>query len=49
VLEDVVDGLVTIEAAAALYGVAVVADDEDAARYHVDEAATARLRERGRA
>jgi hypothetical protein len=26
----------------------VVADDEDAARYHVDEEATARLRGRGR-
>jgi N-methylhydantoinase B len=45
VLEDVVDGLVTPEAAAELYGVAVVADDEDAARYHVDEDATARLRQ----
>jgi hypothetical protein len=41
----VVDGLVTPEAAAELYGVAVVADDEDAARYHVDEDATARLRQ----
>jgi N-methylhydantoinase B len=46
VLEDVVDGLVSVEAAAELYGVAVVVDDENAAHYHVDEAATARLRQR---
>jgi N-methylhydantoinase B len=47
VLEDVIDGLVSIEAAGKLYGVAVVAVDEDAALYEIDEAETARLRQRG--
>ena len=45
VLEDVIDGLVSIEAARELYGVAVRAVDEDAALYEVDEEETARLRE----
>jgi N-methylhydantoinase B len=46
VLEDVVDGLVSTEAARELYGVAVVTVDEDAALYEIDEAETARLRQR---
>src|SRR6185503_6443803 len=44
VLEDVIDGLVSIEAARELYGVAIRAVDEDAALYEVDEEETARLR-----
>ena len=44
VLDDVIDGLVSLEAAADLYGVAVRVVDEDAALYEVDEEETARLR-----
>jgi N-methylhydantoinase B len=44
VLEDVIDGFVSIEKARDLYGVAVRCLDEDAARYAVDEEETARLR-----
>ena len=44
VLEDVIDGLVSIEAARELYGVAIRAVDEDAALYEVDEEETVRLR-----
>jgi hypothetical protein len=48
VLEDVIDGLVSLEAARELYGVAIRSIDEDAALYEVDEDETARLRrERG--
>jgi N-methylhydantoinase B len=45
VLDDVIDGLVSIDAARDLYGVAVRAVDEDAAIYEVDEEETARLRD----
>jgi N-methylhydantoinase B len=44
VLEDVIDGFVSVEAARDVYRVAVVVVDEDAALYEVDEAETARLR-----
>ena len=44
VLEDVIDGFVSIEAARDHYGVAVKVIDEDAARYEIDEAETGRLR-----
>jgi N-methylhydantoinase B len=44
VLDDVVDGFVSIEKARELYGVEVRAVDEDAALYEVDETETARLR-----
>ncbi len=47
VLEDVIDGFVSIEAARELYGVAVSVIDEDAARYEIDEAETGRLRADG--
>ncbi|HEX5195048.1 MAG TPA: hydantoinase B/oxoprolinase family protein [Solirubrobacteraceae bacterium] len=47
VLEDVIDGYVTVAAAREMYGVAVRVVDEQAARYEVDEAATARLRGQG--
>jgi N-methylhydantoinase B len=46
VLDDVVDGFVSIEKARELYGVAVRVVDEDAALYEVDAAATAQLRAR---
>jgi N-methylhydantoinase B len=45
VLEDVIDGFVSIEAARDVYRVAVVVVDEDAAIYEVDEGETARLRD----
>jgi N-methylhydantoinase B len=45
VLEDVIDGFVSIEAALDVYRVAVVVVDEDAAVYEVDEEETARLRD----
>jgi N-methylhydantoinase B len=45
VLEDVIDGFVSVEAARDVYRVAVVAVDEDAALYRVDEDETARLRD----
>jgi N-methylhydantoinase B len=44
VLDDVVDGFVSIEAARDLYGVAVRVLDEDAALVEVDPDETARLR-----
>ncbi len=44
VLDDVIDGFVSIEAARELYGVAVRVVDEDAARYEIDQALTAELR-----
>ena len=44
VLEDVIDGFVSIEAARDVYGVAVSVVDEDAAAYEIDEAETTRLR-----
>jgi N-methylhydantoinase B len=44
VLDDVIDGFVSIEAARDLYGVAVSVVDEDAARYEIDEGETGRLR-----
>ena len=44
VLEDVIDELVSIEAARDVYGVAVAVLDEDAAAYEIDAAETARLR-----
>ena len=44
VLEDVVDGFVSSEAARALYAVAIRVVDEDAALYEIDEEETARLR-----
>ncbi len=44
VLDDVIDGFVSIEKARELYGVEVRCVDEDAAHYEVDEQATARLR-----
>jgi N-methylhydantoinase B len=44
VLEDVIDGFVTIGAARDVYGVAIELIDEDAARYEIDEQATAALR-----
>ena len=44
VLEDVIDGFVSAEAAREVYGVAVRVVDEDAAAYAIDEAETARLR-----
>ena len=44
VLEDVIDGFVSIEAARDVYRVAVVVVDEDAALYEVDEVKTAQLR-----
>ena len=43
-LEDVIDGFVSVEAARDVYGVAVNVVDEDAAAYEVDEEETARLR-----
>ena len=46
VLEDVIDGFVSIEAARDVYGVAVSVVDEDAAAYEIDEEETARLRAR---
>ncbi len=45
VLDDVVDGLVSVEAARNVYGVAVRIVDEDAALYEVDEVETDRLRQ----
>ena len=45
VLEDVIDGFVSIEAARDVYRVAVVVVDEDAAVYEVDGKGTARLRD----
>ncbi len=47
VLEDVIDELVSVEAARDLYGVAVRVVDEDAAVYEIDEEETSRLREGG--
>jgi N-methylhydantoinase B len=47
VLEDVIDGYVTVEAARDMYGVVVRVVDEQAADYEVDESATAQLRGRG--
>jgi N-methylhydantoinase B len=44
VLEDVIDGFVSLEAARDVYGVAIRVLDEDAARYEIDESATAALR-----
>jgi N-methylhydantoinase B len=44
VLDDVIDGFVSIEKARELYGVEVRIVDEDAALYEVDVEATARLR-----
>jgi N-methylhydantoinase B len=44
VLEDVVDGYVSLEAARNLYGVAIRVVDEDAARYEIDESETAAVR-----
>jgi N-methylhydantoinase B len=44
VLDDVIDGFVTLEAARDVYGVAIRVVDEDAARYDVDDHATATLR-----
>ena len=44
VLEDVIDGFVSIDAARELYGVAVRVVDEDAAHYEIDEEETRRLR-----
>jgi N-methylhydantoinase B len=44
VLEDVIDGFVSIEAARELYAVAIRLVDEDAARYEIDDDETARLR-----
>jgi N-methylhydantoinase B len=44
VLEDVIDGFVSIEAARDLYAVAIRLVDEDAARYEIDDDETARLR-----
>jgi N-methylhydantoinase B len=46
VLEDVIDGFVSIEAARGLYAVAIRAVDEDAARFEIDAEETARLRGR---
>jgi N-methylhydantoinase B len=46
VLEDVIDGFVSIEAARELYAVAIQLVDEDAARYEIDDDETARLRSR---
>ena len=43
-LEDVIDGFVSLAAARDVYGVAIRVVDEDAAAYEVDEAETARLR-----
>ena len=44
VLDDVIDEVVTIEAAREVYGVVVRVLDADAARYEIDEEETARLR-----
>jgi N-methylhydantoinase B len=44
VLEDVIDGFVSVEAARDVYGVAVRLVDEDAGAYEIDEAETGRLR-----
>ena len=44
VLEDVIDGFVSLDAARDVYGVAVRMLDEDAALYEVDQAGTERLR-----
>jgi N-methylhydantoinase B len=44
VLEDVVDGFVSVEAARDLYRVAIRVVDAAAAHYEIDEAATAALR-----
>jgi N-methylhydantoinase B len=44
VLDDVIDGFVSIEAARELYGVAIRVVDEDAALYEVDTEETIRLR-----
>ena len=46
VLEDVVDGYVSLDAAHDVYGVAVRMIDEDAALYEIDEERTAQLRAR---
>jgi hypothetical protein len=42
VLEDVIDGFVTLDAAHDVYGVAIRVLDEDAGRYEIDEAASPR-------
>ena len=44
VLEDVIDGFVTLEAARDIYGVAIRCLDEAAGRYEIDHEETARLR-----
>ncbi len=44
VLDDVIDGVVSPEAARERYGVVVELVDADAGEYRVDEAATAALR-----
>ena len=44
VLEDVIDGFVSIEKAREHYGVAVSVIDEDAARSEIDAEETSRLR-----
>jgi N-methylhydantoinase B len=44
VLEDVIDGFVSLDNARELYGVAVRVVDEDAARYEIDHETTSRLR-----
>ena len=44
VLEDVIDEVVSVEAARDVYGVAVRLLDADAGTYEVDEVETARLR-----
>jgi hypothetical protein len=44
VLEDVIDGFVSLQAARDVYGVAVDVLDEDALAYEINGAETARLR-----
>jgi hypothetical protein len=44
VLEDVIDGLLSLEKARNVYGVAIEVIDADALEYRIDEEATARLR-----
>lgn len=48
VLEDVIDGYVSIERAAKDYGVVIEAVDSEIDEYHLDEAATTSLREEQR-
>jgi hypothetical protein len=44
VLEDVIDGFVSVDAAREIYGVAIRGLDEDAAQYEIDEDSSPRTR-----